>query len=359
MRILADASLPGLDHAFPKPFILSLYSNADELSSLLDGQDILLCRATLKVNSDLLKKHQLLYVATASSGTDHLDHYFLKSQKIQIVDAKGSNASSVADYVVACLAYLEKQNLIEGKQAGIIGLGKAGSKVYSRLQAVGFQIMNYDPLKAMRGEQFESCELGNLYEADLLCIHAELHSHLPYPSANLIDDVFLARLKPGCVIINAARGGIVDEKALLNTRQSLIYCTDVYLDEPAINKHIVETATLCTPHIAGHSIEAKWTAVAMISEKLHQLLELPVPELALGAKPQNLYLPEDISWQEQVLSIYNPIEETLQLKKAQDKKATFLSLRKNHQQRHDFSLYADLISNQQTRLLLGADINHW
>jgi erythronate-4-phosphate dehydrogenase len=353
MRILADASLPGLDHAFPKPFILSRYSNTDELSILLDGQDILLCRAALKVNSDLLKKHQLQYVATASSGTDHLDHYFLKSQKIQIVDAKGSNASSVADYVISCLAYLEQHDLIGGMQAGIIGMGKVGNKVYSRLKAADFQIMNYDPLKAMREEQFASCELENLYESDLLCIHAELHSHLPYPSANLIDDVFLARLKPGCVIINAARGGIVNEKALLNTRQSLLYCTDVYLDEPAINKHIVDRATLCTPHIAGHSIEAKWTAVAMISEQLHQLLHLPLPELALAAKPQDLYLPKDTSWQEQILSLYNPIEETLQLKKAQDKKATFLNLRKNHQQRHDFSLYADLISDRQTRTLFG------
>ncbi|MCL9685617.1 4-phosphoerythronate dehydrogenase [Legionella maioricensis] len=353
MRILADASLPGLESAFPKPFILSRYSNTDELFSLLEEQDILLCRATLKVNSDLLKKHQLQYVATASSGTDHLDHYFLKSQKIQIVDAKGSNASSVADYVVACLAYLEQKNLIGGKRAGIIGLGEAGNKVYSRLKAADFQIMNYDPPKAMQEKQFESCALEHLYEADLLCIHAELHANPPYPSANLIDDAFLARLKSDCVIINAARGGIVNEKALLNTRHSLIYCTDVYLDEPAINKQIIDRATLCTPHIAGHSIEAKWTAVAMISEKLHRLLELPVPEFALAAPPKKLHLSNDISWQERVLSIYNPAEETLQLKSALDKKSTFLSLRKNHQKRHDFSLYSDLISDQQTRSLLG------
>lgn len=353
MRILADASLPGLDSAFPKPFILSRYSNADELSHLLDGQDILLCRAALKVNSDLLKKHQLQYVATASSGTDHLDHCFLKSQKIKIIDAKGSNASSVADYVVACLAYLEQQNLIRGKRAGIIGMGQAGNKVYSRLKATDFHIMKYDPLKAMQEEQFESCDLEHLYEADLLCIHAELHSHPPYPSANLIDEVFLAQLKPGCVIINAARGGIVNEKALLNTRHSIIYCTDVYLDEPAINKHIVDRATLCTPHIAGHSIEAKWTAVAMISEKLHRFLKLPVPKFVLAEKPQSIHLPEAISWQELILSIYNPVEETLHLKNAQDIKNDFLSLRKNHQKRHDFSLYTDLSSDQQTRLLLG------
>ncbi|BCA95926.1 erythronate-4-phosphate dehydrogenase [Legionella antarctica] len=353
MKILADASLPGLDSAFPEPFTLSRYSNADELSSLLCGQDVLFCRSTLKVNSELLKNNQLQYVATASSGTDHLDHLFLKSQKIQIIDAKGSNASSVADYVVSCVALLEKQNLIGGKQVGIIGMGKTGSKVYSRLKAANFQTWNYDPLKAIQEKQFESCELDNLHEADLLCIHAELHSHLPYPSVNLIDEVFLGQLKPGCVIINAARGGIVNEAALLNTRCPLVYCTDVYLHEPAINKHIVDMATICTPHIAGHSIEAKWTAVTMISKRLHQLLRLPVPEFDLPVKPQNLHLPEDISWQERVLSIYNPAAETLQLKKAHDKKSIFLKLRNNHQNRHDFSLYPDLICNQETRLLLG------
>jgi erythronate-4-phosphate dehydrogenase len=353
MRILADASLPGLDNAFPSPFILTRYSNSNELSSLLDKQDILLCRSTLKVNNNLLKTHQLKYVATASSGTDHLDHIFLKEQGIGVVDAKGSNAPSVADYVMSCIAYLDQQDLLKGKKVGIIGMGEVGKKVSMRLKAANFHLVHYDPLKARNESLFQSCELETLYEVDLLCIHAELHAEAPYPSANLIDKTFLDQLKPGCVIINAARGGIVNEEALLNAHPSLIYCTDVYLNEPAIDKRIVDKATICTPHIAGHSIEAKLAAVTLISKKLHQFLELPIPQFASTAPMQIIQLQDIKTWQELVLSIYKPSHETLLLKLAKNKDLAFLKLRTSHNKRHDFSMYADSISNQKTRLLLG------
>ncbi|PWY57445.1 4-phosphoerythronate dehydrogenase [Legionella qingyii] len=355
MNILADASLPGLKQAFPKPFHLTEYNRPDEIAQLLPGQDILLCRSTLKVNQSLLKNHRLQYVATASSGTDHLDHFWLDSQNIQVIDAKGSNAQAVADYVVACLSFLEQQHLIHGNKAGIIGLGKVGTRVAARLQAADFEIVTYDPLKAKREPAaFQSCTLEELYQVDLLCIHAELHSNHPYPTANLINQNFLDRLKPGCIIINAARGGIVNEEELLHSSKPLIYCTDVYLNEPEINPRIIDKATICTPHIAGHSLEAKYAAIALVSSALHQIAGLAPPQFAVPSLPQFLSYEKDKLWYETILEIYNPIEETSSLKQATDKKAAFLNLRKNHQTRHDFSQYfADSILNYKTKLLLG------
>ncbi|MCW8444309.1 4-phosphoerythronate dehydrogenase [Fluoribacter gormanii] len=355
MNILADASLPGLKQAFPKPFHLTEYHHPDEIAQLLPGQDILLCRSTLKVNQSLLKNHCLQYVATASSGTDHLDHLWLGSQNIQVIDAKGSNAQAVADYVVACLAFLEQQHLIHGNKAGIIGLGKVGTKVAARLQAADFEIVTYDPLKATREPAaFQSCSLEELYQVDLLCIHAELHSNPPYPTTNLINQNVLDRLKPGCIIINAARGGIVNEVELLYSSKSLIYCTDVYLDEPDINARVIDKSTICTPHIAGHSLEAKYAAVAVVSSALHQIARLAPPQFAAPLVPQFLSYENDKLLYETILKIYNPLEETLLLKQATDKKAAFLSLRKNHQTRHDFSQYfVDSTLNYKTKLLLG------
>lgn len=354
MNILADASLPGLAQAFPKPFQLTRYERPDEIAQLLPGQDVLLCRAALKVNQSLLKNHCLRYVATASSGTDHLDHLWLNSQNIQIIDAKGSNARAVADYVVACLAFLEQQHLVPGSKAGIIGLGKVGAQVASRLQAAHFEILTYDPPKAERESAFQSCCLEELYQVDLLCIHAELHHTQSYPSANLVNQNVLDQLKPGCVIINAARGGIVNEEELLHSPKPLTYCTDVYLNEPDIDKRVVDKSTICTPHIAGHSLEAKYAAVAMVSSALHQIAGLPLPQFAAPELPQVVHLEKDKLWYESVLEIYNPLEETLSLKHASDKKAAFLNLRKNHQTRHDFSQYpVDLILDDKTKLLLG------
>lgn len=337
MNLLADASLPGLAEAFPKPFHLTCYNKPEEIAHLLPGQEILLCRSTLKVNQALLKNHSLLYVATASSGTDHLDHQWLKSQKIQIIDAKGSNAEAVADYVVACLAYLEQQKLLSGKTAGIIGYGKVGAQVAARLSAHQLDTIIYDPLKAKLEKSFHSCKLEELQQVDLLCIHAELHHTQPFPSNNLINNAFLQQLKPGCIIINAARGGIVNEHDLLNMQKPLVYCTDVYLNEPAIDRRIVDRALLCTPHIAGHSLEAKYGAVAMVSEQLHQIAGLPLPQYATPPVPTSLSIKKNTPWYEAILDIYNPLEETQRLKEANEKESTFLKLRKNHQKRHDFS----------------------
>ncbi|WP_454785159.1 NAD(P)-dependent oxidoreductase [Legionella sp. WA2024007413] len=354
MNILADASLPGLDQAFPNPFNLTKYHHHDEITKLLPGQDVLLCRSTLKVNQSLLKNHCLQYVATASSGTDHLDHIWLDSQNIKIIDAKGSNAQAVADYVVACLALLEQQHLMHGDKAGIIGLGKVGTKVAARLQAADFKTITYDPLKAEREPAaFQSCSLEELYQVDLLCIHAELHNTHPYPSTNLINQNFLNQLKSGCVIINAARGGIVNEEELLHSTKPFIYCTDVYLNEPKINKRIIDKSTICTPHIAGHSLEAKYAAVAMVSSALHHIAGLSLPQFAVPSLPQILSFKKDKPWYDTILEIYNPLNETLALKQAADKNSTFLNVRTNHQTRHDFSQYfADSILDYKTKLLL-------
>lgn len=338
MNILADASLPGLKEAFPSPFNLSLYNKQVELQSLLGKQDILLCRASLKVNPELLAKHQLSYVATASSGSDNLDKPYLQSRNITFFDAKGCNATSVVDYVLSCLALLDKVSLIKGRKLGIIGLGHVGSTLYRRLKESGFELFCYDPLKATTDSRFKSCQREELYQCDVLCVHAELHNSQPYPSNNFIDKVFLQELQPECVIINASRGGIVNENAVLNTKIS--YCTDVYLNEPHINQEIIKQATICTPHIAGHSLEAKYAAVAIISKKIHAQLGLPEPQYLTPSKATRLSSTQN-TWQELALSLYNPLDETQELKQATNLDLAFINSRHAHKNRHDFYTYFD------------------
>lgn len=339
MNILADESLPGLQAAFPKPFHVSTYAVEDEIPALLKNQDVLLCRSTLKVTAALLGNHPLKYLATASSGTDHLDHAYLQSRSIQTIDAKGANANAVADYVIASLAWLDSKKLIKGNKAGIIGMGQVGSKVFLRLLAADYEVCTYDPLKT----NFQSCELKELYNCDVLFVHAQLHHTFPFPSFNLINQQFLQQLKPGCIIINAARGGIINEQALLDNKQPLVYCTDVYLNEPTIDKRIVDMATLCTPHIAGHSLEAKYRTVALVSEQLHRIAKLPVP-LYQSPLEQVLIPEKGISWQDLALSLYNPINETIELKNASHLESAFLNVRKNHINRHDFAACFDFLS---------------
>lgn len=342
MKLLADATLPLLEIAFPKPFELTLYNAPDQLPLLLKTHDALLCRSTLKINEELLKDrglkshHLLKCVATASSGIDHIDTDCLAKHNIQLFDAKGSNAHSVADYLMACIALLQQANKLSGMRVGVIGVGEVGSRVASRLNWAGFDVVVYDPLKAA---PFISADFDELFSCDLLCIHANLHDTPLFPSKNLLNAAFFARLKPQTVIINAARGGIVDEMALLNAPHPIIYCTDVYCNEPDINPSIVDYSFICTPHIAGHSIEAKQAAVIQVSQQLHRYFGL-TPPLINPSGTFSLKGKEITNWQAYVLSSYNPLDDSLILKAALDKKQAFLTQRKSHF-RHDLNLFAD------------------
>lgn len=352
MKILADATLPDLTTWFPAPFDLSFYKTEAELHNLLPTQDILVCRSTLKVTAKLLKNTVLQCVATASSGTDHIDAPYLQQQNITLFDAKGCNAKSVADYVVACLAFLDNQSLIMGPKAAVIGMGNVGSEVASRLKRLAFDVLPFDPPKTHLDSTFQSATFHDLTACNLLCIHADLHDTPPYVSRHLLNQALYQQLKPGTIIINAARGGIVDEKALLNTQTPLIYCTDVYQGEPSIDADLLNKATLCTPHIAGHSIEAKANAVERLSIKLHHHYGLSAPIPPMTTKSERCSWPNN-RWQDCVLALYNPALDTALLKAATDKKAAFLAQRQAHQYRHDFVCYDAHTLDQRIQCLLG------
>lgn len=359
MKILADISLQSLDLdlLFPSPFYLSYYQNKDEVPNLLQDKDLLLCRSTMPVNASLFNLHRPGGVATASSGRDHVDVNYLDKEGIRFWDAKGSNAQSVADYVLSCIAFAEKHYGLNGQKVGIIGAGAVGGLVGVRLKKLGFEMKFYDPPKSLIDSHFHSVDLEEILAADIICIHANLHGIEPHPSKGLISAAELSCIKEKTVIINAARGGIVCEEDLLNVSSNLIYCTDVYANEPDISEAIIDFACISTPHIAGHSIEAKQNVLQMLSQKLHHYFQIPLSStlqtyfakkskasLMMGSKLGSLpgFIKESMvscnsSWQAQILSLYNPIHETEKLKQAKDKKAAFLNLRKAHTYRHDFN----------------------
>ncbi len=362
MKILADAALPHVVELFTPSFDLTLYHSQNDVCDLLATHDILLCRSTLNVTAQLLTGSRLQCVATASSGTDHIDCDYLTQHGIPLFDAKGCNARAVADYVVASLAFLYKSGCVLGNQAGIIGVGEVGTQVIARLRAMGFDVRCVDPIREQLDHDNHYCSLAELTSCDLLCIHANLHTTPPYPSVNLLDTELLSQLKPGVVIINAARGGIINEDALLKIDKPITYCTDVYLGEPTINADLVAFSTLCTPHIAGHSIEAKNAAVFKISQQLHRHFGLPMPTIATSrSEPYPLLSTnQEIScsnWQDNVLALYNPLKDTYRLKKATDKTRVFLKQRQAHKNRHDFSFYNATQYDDLTRLLLGHPLN--
>lgn len=334
MKILADASLPYLERLFSKPFELYYYHDEVSLRDALPHYDILLCRSTLKVNAALLQNSKIQCVATASSGIDHIDIGYLSEQNIQWFDAKGANAESVADYILATMAYLSIHHQPIGRRVGVMGAGEVGMRVIARLRSLGLDVFVYDPLKT----HLTTCSFETFKQCDILCIHANLHDIPPHATRLALNADFFESIKPHTVIINAARGGIIDEQALLCTHKNILYCTDVYQNEPNIDSNIVQYATLCTPHIAGHSVEAKANTVYELSLKLHAYYDLKPPN-----RPKISLDPVTITtttWETQVLSLYNPYHETRALKNAAHKKNTFMALRAAHCFRHQFNQFS-------------------
>lgn len=347
MKILADATLPHLSTLFADSFQIHEFHSFQELVDLLPDHDILLCRSTLKITETLLANSPIQCVATASSGLDHIDIDALNRLGITLLDAKGANAEAVADYVIASLAYLSQHHLIQGTRAGVIGHGEVGSRVAKRLSFAGFDVACFDPLKALTNKDFPYCSFSDLLQSDVLCVHANLHNIAPYPSLNLVDSHFLKQLKPGVAIINASRGGIINEQALLTLNKPMVYCTDVYHSEPCVNPDIIELATLCTPHIAGHAIEAKKATMVKLCEKLHHQYGLTMPKIQADDPQLNPIFADLNHHALDILSLYNPIHETLELKQASDKTIAF-TLQRQHHLRHHFSWHPTNDSKKNT-----------
>ncbi|PJD90663.1 MAG: erythronate-4-phosphate dehydrogenase [Legionella sp.] len=352
IKLLADGSLPNLDGFFGAPFQITRYHSQQELHPLLFEHEILLCRSTLRVDAELLTHTRVRCVATASSGTDHIDGVYLKQHDIALLDAKGANARAVADYVITCVAQLQQQHKIPGMRAGVVGMGAVGTLVAARLRAVGFDVMCYDPLRAAEDASFQTCDFQALYHCNVISLHPNLHENAPYPSRHIIDADFLTHLQPHTVIMNASRGHVVDERALLTHGKHVVYCTDVYVGEPAIHPDVLAYATLCTPHIAGHSVEARHHALALLSQKIHLLYGLPGPELQKKSDHKIRSLDNVSGWQNAVLSLYDPEKDTQALKQAVDVSRQFLELRQSHH-RHDFICYECQAIDNQLQCALG------
>ena len=226
--------------------------------------EALFVRTRTRVDSALLQGSRVQFVATATIGTDHLDIPYLEQEGIGWASAPGCNAQAVCDYVEECLR-TERPPLAERLlrcptaalndrlTLGIVGCGHVGSKVKAMAERRGMRVMVSDPPKGLHTplEQIAA-------EADVITFHTPLTRTGAYPTYHLCDAAFLGLCRPGTLIINAARGGVVDEEALL---QSGLPCAiDTWEGELDINRDLLRHAWLASYHIAGYSLEGKINA---------------------------------------------------------------------------------------------------
>ncbi len=270
MKILFDENIPyGLD-AF------SSLGNAESITGReisppdLENIDILFVRSVTKVNESLLKNSNVKFVATATSGSDHIDKEYLLKNNIGFSDAIGSNANSVAEYFTAALLEIaERHNFsLTGKSVGIIGVGHVGSLVDKKARALGMTTLLNDPPRQRAEKDFNGCSLDEALAADIVTFHVPLTKDGLDPTFHLLNEENLQKIKSGAVLVQASRGAVHDTIALkkIIKEKNLLCAFDVWENEPNIDVDLLELTEIASPHIAGYSWTSKVEATRIIYE---------------------------------------------------------------------------------------------
>jgi erythronate-4-phosphate dehydrogenase len=270
MKIVADSAMPYVAEAFADFGTITLLQGRSITPETVADAEMLLVRSVTPVTRKLIAGSKLKFVATATSGIEHIDRFALQEQGIGCAHAPGSNAKSVAEYIVAALLRLAqaRQRKLSGLALGIIGVGHVGSIVMRYAEALGMHsLLNDPPLKRLTGKKIY-ISLKKVVEAsDFLTLHVPLNREGVDATYHLADADLLKRMKPGAVLVNACRGKVVDESAIKEARSRLgALVVDVWDHEPAIDPEYLEIADIATPHIAGYSFDGKVRGTAMIHQ---------------------------------------------------------------------------------------------
>ena len=278
MKIVADENLAFTDYFFAE--FGEIQQKAGRSLSHDDVQDAeaLLIRSVTKVNPQLIQNTQLKFVGSATIGTDHLEISAIEAQQIAWSNAAGCNAQAVAEYVITALLHIDPEFLDQGKQftLGIIGLGNVGSRLAYMAQLLGWNVIGYDPF--VQHENIQQVELEQLLkDSDAITTHVPLTKSGEYPTYHLINAETLAMVKPETILINSARGPVIEEAALiqdiLQTKRKVVL--DEFEHEPEISEQLLDLITIVTPHIAGYSLEGKARGTQMIYEAFCKTFDYP------------------------------------------------------------------------------------
>ena len=272
MKILVDENMPYARELFSRLGEVKAVAGRPVPVEALNDADALMVRSVTKVNEALLSGKAIKFVGTATAGTDHVDQAWLQRAGIGFSAAPGCNAIAVVEYVFSALLMLAERDgfALRDRTVGIVGVGNVGGRLHKRLEALGIKTLLCDPPRADRGDEGDFRPLDELVqEADILTFHTPLYKEGQYKTLHLADEALIRRLKPGTILINACRGAVVDNAALLKRlqeNQPLSVVLDVWEPEPDLNIELLKRVDIGTPHIAGSTLEGKARGTTQVFE---------------------------------------------------------------------------------------------
>ena len=281
----------------------------DELLNAISDYNVLIVRSSTQVDAELIEKMQSMEViGRAGAGVDNIDVKAATRKGILVMNTPGGNTISAAEHTIALMLaasrkipqanislHLKKWDRkrfqgseLFGKTLGLIGLGKIGKEVAIRAKAFGMKIISFDPLVSAESVSDLDIQLVSLDEiwknADVISVHTPLNDK----TKNLISYNELLKCKTGVVIINCARGGIVNEKDLLaGLKEGKVSAVglDVFETEPpdfglGLIQH---PAVVSTPHLGASTEEAQQKVAVQIAEQIVEYFKSGNPAGAVNA----------------------------------------------------------------------------
>lgn len=314
LTIIADSNIASLDEFFnastlgqnnKRPVnIISVAGRAINADLLAEYQpDVLLIRSVTPVGEPLLSNNNTVqFVGSATIGTDHVDQTYLAARNITFANAAGCSKHSVAQYVLTAILNLRPQYWQKSTPPvtlGIIGLGNIGSTLVEYAHDLGWQVLGYDPLlpaSTINNASFEQV----LSQSHVISLHVPLtdkkHATNPngsdYPTRHLIDKEALAAMPADTLLINSARGPVINaddlQADIARTGRQVVL--DVFEHEPEIAANLLSKLAIATPHIAGYTLEGKLRGTQMIYDALCEKLTVAPVQTMHKLLPLNMFL---------------------------------------------------------------------
>jgi len=266
----------------------------EELTKIIPDFDGIIVRSATKVKKEVIDAaEKLKVIGRAGIGLDNIDQEAAKSKGIKIVNTPTATSISVAELALGMMfaaarripqasvstkaGKWEKKQFkgfeLYGKKLGIIGIGRIGTEVAKRAKALGMEVMAYDP--NVKSHEYAECvDLNTLLKnSDYITLHIPRTKE----TEHILDKAAFEKMKDGVVIINCARGGVVDEEALYEAIKSgkvRIAGVDVYESEPAKENKLFELEqVIATPHIGAQTKEGQTRAGIQIAELVRDVLK--------------------------------------------------------------------------------------
>lgn len=253
-------------------------------ATVMKDADALITRTRTRCDASLLEGSRCGIIATATIGTDHIDLNYCRAHGIAVANAPGCNAPGVAQYVSRALLELYGADRLHGMTLGVVGVGNVGSIVERWARGLGMRTLLCDPPRADREGGDGFVELAEIYDrADVITYHTPLTRSGEYPTYHMLDAAAVSELHRHPLIINAARGAVVDNRALSLALESGIVSgavIDCWENEPDIDRTLLDRCAIATPHIAGYSREGKIRATIMAVDAICDYFGFSKPEWA-------------------------------------------------------------------------------